>query len=601
MEKMSLPTKWNLGVLYKGDDDPKIQEDLGKTEELSREFVKRWKDRPEYLEDPKVLREALDDIESSGRDQGIDGRLSYYFGLRLAQDQNNPELRAKVHKIEEVLKRLANESRFFHLNLAKVSEERQQDFLNAPELQKYKHYLEGVFEGAKHNLSEKEESILTLLSGPAFGNWERMTDTFVSEQEREVITEDGGKKLLPFNAVMGLLSSKNKDVRDSAFSAINEILQQFAEVAENEMNSILETKKVNDELRGYLRPDSARHLGDDIDTVVVDALVEAVSDRFDIPTRYYELKSKLLGVSKLKYHERTVEYGEIKGDFTYEESVKLVQKVMDELDSEFGAIFKMFVENGQIDVFPEKGKSGGAFCTHNSLELPTYILLNHNDKLRDVTTIAHELGHGINNELIRAKQHELYFDTPMSTAEVASTFMEDFVLDEFAKSVDDEQLLAINMMKLDDAIATIFRQIAAYKFEQELHSTYRERGYLSREDIGSLFKKHMKSYMGEFVEQASGTENWWVYWGHFRAFFYVYSYSSGLLISKSLQSSVKKDRKFIKKVKEFLAAGTSDSPKNIFSNLGIDITDKEFWEQGIREVEELLTDTEGLARKLGKI
>jgi oligoendopeptidase F len=232
---------------------------------------------------------------------------------------------------------------------------------------------------------------------------------------------------------------------------------------------------------------------------------------------------------------------------------------------------------------------------------PTYILLNHSGKLHDVLTIAHELGHGINNELIREKQHALDFGTPTSTAEVASTFMEDFVLEEILHEANDELRLAIMMQKLNDDVSSIFRQVACYRFEQELHAQFRKSGYLSKKDIGKLFQKHMAAYMGPAVEQSPGSENWWVYWNHIRYFFYVYSYASGLLISKSLQNSVKQDPAFVIKVKEFLAAGLSDSPKNIFSKLGIDIADKQFWDRGLDEVEKLLKETTVLAEKLGKI
>jgi oligoendopeptidase F len=157
------------------------------------------------------------------------------------------------------------------------------------------------------------------------------------------------------------------------------------------------------------------------------------------------------------------------------------------------------------------------------------------------------------------------------------------------------------VLKLNDDVSTIFRQVACYTFEQELHHEYRQRGYLSKKEIGEIFRKHMASYMGDFVEQSRGSENWWVYWGHIRYFFYVYSYASGLLISKSLQHSAKTDPGFITMVKEFLSAGLSDSPKNIFGRLGIDITDQTFWEKGLDEVESLLEETTALAKKLGKI
>ena len=279
----------------------------------------------------------------------------------------------------------------------------------------------------------------------------------------------------------------------------------------------------------------------------------------------------------------------------------LVGELFGNLDPEFKSIFDDFLQKGLVDVYPKTGKRGGAFCMGFLKTLPSYILLNWTNTLHDVTTLAHEMGHGINNELMRSKQHSLYWHTPVSTAEVASTFFEDFVLEKLLKTADEETRLAILMSKLDGDISSIFRQVACYQFEQSLHRTFREKGYVSKEEIGTLFQEKMRGYMGKAVEQSEGSQNWWIYWSHIRNFFYVYSYASGQLISKSLQNSVKKDRAFVEKVKVFLAAGTSDSPKNIFSNMGIDINDQTFWEQGLLEIETMLVETTALAKKLGKI
>ena len=428
-----------------------------------------------------------------------------------------------------------------------------------------------------------------------------MTSTFLSKEEKTVLNEDKKKVKLPFSQILTLMGNKDKQIRDEAAKAIHKITHDNADIAETEVNSILENKQINDELRKMERPDLARHIGDDIEAEVVDTLLEVVSSRFPIVHRYYELKAKLLGLPKLAYHERTVEYGEIDIKYTYEAALNLVSSALGKLDKQFSDIISEYNENGQFDVYPRKGKRSGAFCMHNLISQPTYVFLNYTERMRDVTTLAHELGHGINNELIKAKQNALNFGTPMSTAEVASTFMEDFVLQELMLKASDAERLAIMMMKLDDDVSTIFRQIACYQFEQELHTSFREKGYLSKDEIGKIFQKHMQAYMGDFVEQSKGAENWWVYWSHIRYFFYVYSYASGLLISKSMQASVKEDPAFIEKVKEFLAAGLSDSPKNIFANMGIDITDRKFWDKGLDEVEELLNQTEALAIKLQKV
>jgi len=593
--------RWDLKPLFSGDNDPGMEARRKIVEQNSRAFINVWKDRVDYLEDPAIMRQALDHYEAWRRSYGTDGDEGYYFWLRTQQDQNDPGLKARFNKIEEFGKKLENYSQFFHLRIARIKPELQQQFLANAGLARYRHFLERIFAEARYHLSEPEEKILTLKAATSHANWTRMTEGFLSREERPALKEKGTRKNMPFTELIGLMNSKSKRVRDVAAKAFNDVLAKNAAVAEAELNSVLANKKIDDELRGAPRPDALRHLSDDIDSGVVDALIGTVAARFDIPARYYALKAKLLNKKKLEYHERNVEYGVVAGRYPYPFSVNLVHKVMRKLDRQFSDILAGFVNNGQIDALPRKGKDSGAFCMHHLMTQPTYILLNHTGKLHDVLTIAHELGHGINNELIREKQHALDFGTPTSTAEVASTFMEDFVLEELIHEAKDDLRLAIMMQKLNDDVSSIFRQVACYRFEQELHADFRKKGYLSGKELGALFQKHMTAYMGKAVEQSKGSENWWIYWSHIRYFFYVYSYAGGLLISKSLQNSVKQDPLSILKVKDFLSAGLSDSPKNIFNRLGIDISDKRFWEKGLDEVEKLLNETEALAKKTGKI
>jgi oligoendopeptidase F len=592
---------WNLAHLFDNDGDPRIEKKRKIVEQKSYAFINTWKGRTDYLRDSALLKKALDEYEEWKRSYGSEGDEGYYFWLRTSQNQNDPVLKAKFNLIEQFSKKIQNDIQFFYLRIAKIPEKLQKRFIQYPGLKEYRHYLERLFAESKYLLSEPEEKIMNLKSPSSYANWVKMTSSFLAKEERSVISENGQKGMKPFSEIASLMNSGQKKVRDSAAKAFNDILKKHVDVAEAEINAVLANKKVDDELRGLSRPDLARHISDDIDPEIVDTLIKTVSDRFDISSRFYDLKARLLKVRKLQYHERNVEYGTISRKYSYQDSLKLIIKVFTNLDQMFARILDGFIRNGQFDVYPRKGKSGGAFCAHNLISQPTYILLNHTDRLNDVLTLAHELGHGINNELIRGKQNSLNFGTPISTAEVASTFMEDFVLQEIVRKADDELRLSIMMMRLNDEVSTIFRQVACYRFEQELHDQFRQQGYLSKEDIGRLFRKHMASYMGDSVEQSPGSDNWWIYWGHIRSFFYVYSYASGLLISKSLQNSVKEDPRFIGKVKDFLSAGLSDAPKNIFLRLGIDITDKRFWDRGIEEVETLLNETIHLAEKLGKI
>ena len=592
---------WNLKPLFDSDNDPQIEEKRKILEQESYSFINKWKDRTDYLQDPAALKEALDEYDRWNRNYGADGDEGYYFMLRTQQNQNDPTIKANYNKIEEFAHKIQNDIQFFYLRIGKIPQEKQKTFLEYEGLKSYRHFLERLFAESKYLLSEPEEKIMNLKSPTSYYNWVKMTSGFLAKEERKVLSGEGKRVSRNFSEILSLMNSKSKKVRDSAAEAFNEIMGRYAEVAEAEINSILANKKIDDQLRKMDRPDLSRHISDDIESEVVDSLLTAVAGRFSVSSRYYGLKARLLRVKKLKYHERNVEYGNIAKKYSFPKSVELIEKVFQNLDPEFRDVFVRFLRDGRIDAYPRKGKAGGAFCAHHLISQPTYILLNHTEKLHDVLTIAHEVGHGINNELMREKQNAMNFGAPLSTAEVASTFMEDFVLQELLKEADAELRLAIMMNKLNDDVSTIFRQVACYRFEQSLHQEFRRKGYLSKEHIGELFQKHMSAYMGRFVEQSPGSENWWIYWGHIRHFFYVYSYASGLLISKSLQNSVKKDPGFIYKVKEFLSAGSSESPKNIFGNMGIDITDKDFWEKGLDEVENLLRETTVLARKLGKL
>ncbi len=597
MEKLNIKTDWDFSSLTEGKS---FEEKRVSWQAATDNFVAKWKSRKDYLESPEILREALDDYEEWMRNFGGENDELVYYWLKTQLNQNDPELKAKFLKIEELGKKIENEVSFFELNLAKTPREKQKDFLEFEGLKDYRHFLEKLFAHSKYLLSESEEKIMNLKSTSAYSSWVKMLSGFLSREERTVLDEEGREAKKTFADLFMLVNNKDKKIRDLAAEALNEILEKYSDVAEAELNAVLQDKKVNDELRSYEGPDKARHVADDIGDEIVDSLIESVSEKMEISRRFYQLKARLLGLEKLGYHERNVPYGSLNKKYEYENAVYLVYKVLRGIDEKFGEIFKRLIESGRVDAFPKKGKKEGAFCAYFLKSHPTYVMLNHAGSIDDVTTIAHEMGHAINDEFMKG-QNALNFGTPLSTAEVASTFMEDFILEEIKKTADDEMKLALMIEKLNRDVASIIRQISCYKFEQELHKTFREKGYLSKKEIGEIFKKHMAAYMGDFVEQSKGSENWWIYWSHIRTYFYNYSYASGLIISKALQKLVKEDKNNVEKVKQFLSAGASKSPKEIFSKCGIDITKKEFWISGLSEVENLLNETEELAEKLGKI
>jgi len=597
---MKTKTRWDLKLILPDESDKSIASLRKKVETETNSFVEKWKNRTDYLADPKILAEALTEYERYERVFSGDATECYFYELSSMLDQTDPKVKAKLNKALDFGKKMQNEIQFFELNISKITKDAQPMFLQSSVLFPYKHFLEKLFAWGEHLLSDPEEKILNLKKTTAYDNWVKMVEEFLSREEVEVVMENGKKSKQNFSQIAGLIDSQTKKTRDSAAKQFNAVLAKYLDVAEQEINSVLADKKINDELRHFSKAEDARLLGDDVDSSAVDSLVTVVSKANHLSAKYYELKAKLFGFSKLAYHERNVPYGNLEKKYSFDDSVELVSDVFSKLSPRFSQIFQGFLENGQIDVYPAKGKHGGAACWHNLISHPTFVLLNHNDRLRDVATLAHEMGHGINNELMKEKQNALGFGSPTSTAEVASTFMEDFVFQKLLQDTDDELRLQLLMGKLGDEVSTIFRQVAFFQFERELHADFRTKGYLTSKEIGELFKKHMKSYMGDFVEQSEGSANWWVHVSHFRYYFYVYSYASGLLISKYLQSQVRKNSQFIDKVIELLSTGTALSPKDTFAKMGVNMNE-EFWKQGVAQFEQLLDETWNLAYKTGKI
>lgn len=588
---------WNLNWLFSADNDPRIEAVRTEFQQVTAAFASKWEPRSDYLEDVKVLKQALDEFEHwvANFAEPLD---FYYFWLRSKQNSDDAIIKAGLGKSEQIYQDAVKDIQFFDLRLAKISPAKQTEFLQAPELKDYQHFLRKLFESAKHQLGEEAEQVMMMKSASAHQSWVKLTSEFINQEQAELADETGEKQQRSFSQILSMTSDTNKQVRDAAAVEVHAVQAKYVATATAEINAILANKFVDDKLRKYNRPDAARHFHDDIDSTVVDAMLKVVEDNYEIAHRYYRLKAKVLGQEKLAYHERNVPYGNLDMKYDWETSNTLLMSVLTDLDAEFAEIYARFVKDGLLDVYPRIGKSGGAFCAYATKSLPVYVLLNHTDKLNDVLTLAHEMGHAINDEFMRKAQNALNFGTPMSTAEVASTYIEDFVLSKLLETASPTEKLAILIQKLNDDISTIIRQVACYRFEQDLHAKYREQGYVSSSEIGELFTKHMAAYMGDAVEQSPGSENWWVYWSHIRSFFYVYSYASGLLISKSMQAQTRANPEFIHKVKEFLSAGSSQAPHELFLNMEIDISKPDFWQKGMQEVADLLTEVEEIYASL---
>src|SRR3989344_3795007 len=232
---MKLQTQLDLTPLRKSEDEIETKREQLKKANLS--FTEKWRNSDEYLNNPEAMKEALDDYEDLVKNFEFSGDVGYYMELRNYLDESDPEIKAKLNKIEELKKNLQNEASFFTLKISKIPEETQKKFLNSEELKDYKYFLERKFQLSKHLLSEAEEKILNLKEQTSHSFWERMTSSLITQQEKEIFIEDKKAKK-NFSELLKLLDDENEETRKNSAEALNEIFSQYSEIAEPEINAI---------------------------------------------------------------------------------------------------------------------------------------------------------------------------------------------------------------------------------------------------------------------------------------------------------------------------------------------------------------------------
>ncbi len=595
MAKASKPKKitthtWNLTPLYTSLNDPQIQKDLKHAKALANRFVKKYKGK-DFVNNDKLLYESLKDYEALNLSKNSGHLPYYYFYLSHAINLNNEKIQRRLNQAEEITTEIANLIRFYTIKLAKTPKQRQKKILNNKRFAKYHPFLKQLFKEGKYMLSEKEENIITLLSTSAYTRWTQMVQKFIN-RETITITINGKKQTLPINQASKYLHERNNKLRRYVTQKISKAHHKYADVATEELNAILYTHKVSLKLRGFRRPDEPSLLKDMVDTDFVDTLRKVHQEFLEYSHRFYRLKQKLLRVKKFYYNDRIANVGKLDLKFSWQKALKFIYKTLKDFDNTTYQIAKQLIEEGRVDVYPRPNKRGGAFCTVGNVDAPVYILLNHKDTVTSLTTFAHELGHAINHTLINKTQSPLYTSLSLAVAEVSSNFFEGLVRDRLINTVTDPKTrFLLCFEKLSDFVSSFFRQLALYNFELEIHQKLAKTGYISKEEFNNLFKKHMKSYMGDHTHFTEYEKAHWVAWHHIRYFFYVYSYASGQIIAQSLLTKYYKDKNFKNAILEYLKHGTDKTPYEIFADLGINIKDINFYREGlnhfVKELEEV--------------
>lgn len=587
--------EWDLSDLYAGADDPKIDRDLASLAEEAGFFEGRYKGQVKGLNEAAMIA-ALMDYEAILEKLS---KIGAYPGLLSASDTANEAFKSLETKVETKITEIRNHILFFELELFELEEAEWDNLVSHPKLADFRHYLKTLRQRRPHHLTFLEERILNEKEQTSSSALYKIFTNFVSGMAFKVKI---GKtaKIMQETELLHLLHHHSRGIRKNAADAFSTRLAQHSGLFADLYNYSIQDYAVEDKLRGHKYPEERRNLSNETTQEAVRALVSASVSGIPLAARYYALKSELLGISPLYEYDRYAPLKASQRVVTYQEAKKIVLDAYYCFSKKMGMVVEEFYEKNWIDAKVRKDKHGGAFCASPSPDLHPYVLTNFQGSLRDVMTEAHELGHGAHHMLSRG-QRFLDYDTPLTMAETASVFGEMLVFESLKNQAkSDEEKLSLLTQKIEDIIATVFRQVAMYKFEARAHYYFRESGRISTEKLNAWWNEEQQAIFGDSLVLRPEHGCWWMYIPHIiHTPFYVYSYAFGELLTLSLYAKYKAgEPDFEEKYVRLLSAGGSKSPDELLADFGVNIADENFWKEGLMVFEGFLKEAEELAKSL---
>ena len=580
--------RWNLSDLFASPDDPKIEAALARDLERAKAFEATYKGKVATLE-PKpfaaMMRELADYEESSTRAE------VYAYMLHSENTQDNAAGRL-LARVREASAERGSHMVFFALELAQITDEHAAKLYADPESAIYRHTVDEARKFRPHQLSEPEERVLTDFSPVGSSSWVRLFEELCARIRVEVDGRD-----LALDQALTLLREPDREVRRQASAALTQALSGDLRTRGYIFNVILQEKAIDDRLRHFPTWISSRNLANETSDEAVQALVDAVTGRYDVCVRYYRVKRKLLNVGDLHEWDRYAPVSDTTRDLTWDDAKELVLGSYYRFSKRAGSQVEEFFKNSWIDAPVVPGKAGGAYCMPVTPGHHPYVLLNFTGKLRDALVLAHELGHGLHDRLA-SKQHIFDYHPPLTLAETASVFGEALTFDRImAEEKDPKVRLALLCGQCEDAFSTVFRQVAFNRYEDASHNRRRTEGELSVEELGEMFQEKLQPMFGDALILTEEHKVWWSYVGHFlHTPGYVYAYAFGNLLALSVYHRyLERGEEFVEQYLEFLAAGGSTRPDELVKRIGMDITNPDFWDAGLKILDGMVTEVEGLS------
>ena len=583
----NLPT-WNLTDLYSSPTGPDLQADLKRSAEEAEAFAKAYQGKVASL-DGKTLGQAIATFEAMSDRMG---RIGSYASLHYAGDMADPERGRFSQNVSESLTDIGTKLVFFRLEMNRIEDADLADKMKAPELAKYAPWLRDLRAFRPHQLSDELETMLHEKYVVGRASWSRLFDETIARLRypfrNETLTEP---------QILDKLSSKDGTVRKDAAKSFGKVMGDNISVFSLVTNTLIKDKEIDDRWRKYPRPQSSMNLANVVEDEVVDALAASVKAAYPrLAHRYYKLKAKWFGVETMPYWDRNAPLPEHDDRvIPWAEASKIVLDAYGQFSPDLAAVGKKFFDNNWIDAPARPGKSPGAFAHPTVPSAHPYLLLNYQGKVRDVMTLAHELGHGV-HQVLAARQGALMADTPLTLAETASVFGEMLTFQSLLKTAPDKATRkAMLAGKVEDMLNTVVRQIAFYDFESRIHAARRE-GELTPDAIGEIWMAVQKESLGPAFQFDDEYRVYWSYIGHFiHSPFYVYAYAFGDCLVNSLYAAYQSGQPdFQAKYLDMLKAGGVKRHKELLAPFGLDASDPAFWDKGLGVISGFVDELETL-------
>jgi oligoendopeptidase F len=579
------PSAWSLADLFPGIDSAEVEQAMAALDQQVEQFANQRDLLTADITDDQFLK-LLHAVETIAN---LMSRLGGFASLSFAANTQDQQAQIFMAQIHQKMAQLQNQILFFELWWKQLEDEPAHQLLAVSA--DFRYWLEALRLQKPHTLSEAEEKIINLKDVNGRRALTMLYESITNRYTFKLPGDDAAE--LTRGELQVYFRDPDPELRAAAYQELLRVYRADAPILGQIYQYLVrDWRSENVNLRTYSSPITVRNIVNDIPDDVVQTLLTVCRENAPIFHRFFRLKAQALGLEKLRRYDIYAPISQSNRRYSFAEGVRLTLESLHQFEPQVAALAQKILDENHLDGEVRKGKRSGAFCATIAPDLTPWVLQSYQGRTDDVTTLAHEIGHGIHSLL--AAHHNIFTQhSSLPLAETASTFSEMLLVDRLLE-IDPDPAVRRDLLleQMDSAYATILRQAFFAIFEQEAHALIDEGG--SVEAISGLYLDNLREQFGEALELSDDFRDEWVAIPHFyNVPFYVYAYSFGQLLVLSLYQQYKQEGEAFKpRYLEILAAGGSDSPENILQRAGIDIRATAFWQGGFDVLAEMLAELE---------